>query len=175
MDMQKGTLYFFTGLAGAGKSTLGGLFYEKLKMIHSDAILMDGDQRRADAAPVNPKAKDYSTEARLQGARVMFGDCKDLTDQGYDVVCCSISMYDEIREWNRANIEEYKEIYVKASMETLTRRDQKGLYTSGAKNVVGLDLPWDEPKTPDIVVENDGSEAPEAIVERIVDVFGLRR
>ena len=89
------------------------------------------------------------------------------------MVMCSISMYDEIRDWNRANIQNYREIYIKVTRDTLYRRDQKKLYSSGAKEVVGVDLPYDEPKTPDAVVENDGQETPEVIVKRLEKQFGL--
>lgn len=157
--MNKGTVYFFTGLAGAGKTTIGGLFYQRLKLQSPDAILMDGDRSRQENGD-----HDYSTEARRRGAFSQFRRCKALSDQGKDVVLCSISMYRDVRAWNRENIENYREIYVKASMETLYRRDQKGLYTKVRKDVVGVDLPWDEPETPDIVIENDGERTPEEIV-----------
>ena len=81
-------------------------------------------------------------------------------------------MYDEIRKWNRENIKHYKEIYVRVEKETLLKRNQKGLYTSG-KNVVGIDLPFDEPKTPDIIIQNDGMETPEEIVERLKGILGV--
>ena len=45
--MEKGTVYFFTGLAGAGKTTIGGLFYQKLHEISPNAVLKDGDKLRA--------------------------------------------------------------------------------------------------------------------------------
>lgn len=175
---EKGTLYFFTGLAGAGKTTIGGLFYEKLLMHSPDAVLLDGDRQRAAAGHSTTEGKvlqenRYTTEARKAGAWGLFKRCRDLTEQGLDVVCCSISMYNEIRNWNRENIENYKEIYVKVTKETLYKRDQKGLYSSGAKNVVGVDLPYDEPERPDIVVQNDGEESPERIVARLEKEFGL--
>ena len=50
--------------------------------------------------------------------------------------------------------------------EVLLRRNQKGLYTGGT-NVVGRDLPFDEPKRPDFIIENNGHETPEAIVSRL--------
>jgi adenylylsulfate kinase len=83
-------------------------------------------------------------------------------------------MYDAVRDWARSNIEHYQEIYVKVSRDTLYRRDQKGLYSSGAKNVVGVDLPYDEPKRPDFVIENDGGESPEQIVDQLELALGLR-
>lgn len=174
----KGTLYFFTGLAGAGKTTIGGLFYQQLKKKKPDAVLIDGDQTRAQAghstADGTVLLEDrYTTEARKNGARWTFQRCRDIAAQGTDVVICSISMYTEIRAWNRENIENYKEIYLKVTKETLYRRDQKKLYSSKAKNVVGVDLPWDEPGQSSIVIPNDGQETPEAIVERLVKFFEL--
>lgn len=169
--MEKGTLYFFTGLAGAGKSTIGGLFYRHLKEKKKNVFLWDGDQQRE--AGEGAGKSDYSTEARRSGAKYTFERCLEMTEQGTDVVCCIIGMYDDVRAWNRAHFEKYKEIYIKVTMDTLYRRDQKGLYSSGVKEVVGVDLPWDEPKMPDVVIENEGDETPEAIVERLEKLFGL--
>ena len=101
----------------------------------------------------------------------MFHWCRVLADQGIDAVCCNIAMYDEVRHWNRDNIVNYKEVYIRVKWETLLRRDQKGLYSSGTKEVVGVDLPYDEPKHPDIIIQNDGDETPEEIVARIERQF----
>lgn len=160
--MDKGTVYFFTGLAGAGKTTIGGLFYRRLKAAKPNVVLLDGDQIR----PVFCEDTGYTHEDRLKRAWRIFRVCRMLTEQGIDVVCCSIAMYADVRRWNRENIAKYKEIYIKVQPETLQKRNQKGLYTSD-NAVVGVSLPFDEPQTPDIVIENDGAEAPEAIVERL--------
>lgn len=175
---EKGTVYFFTGLAGAGKTTIGGLFYQRLKEQSPDAILIDGDQVRTKAGHSAPDGKvlledRYTTEVRKAGAWGLFRSCRDWAEQGKDVVVCSISMYTEIRVWNRENIENYREIYLKVTRETLYKRDQKKLYSSKAKNVVGVDLPWDEPGHSSIIIQNDGDETPEAIVDRLMTFFGL--
>ena len=173
---EKGTLYFFTGLAGAGKTTIGSLFYERLSHRKNNVIFRDGDQIRAEELAISiengvPLARDYSLEDRLRGARATCPWCQKVTDQGSDIVFCTISMFDEIRDWYRKNLDNYKEIYVKVSLETLYRRDQKNLYNSDVKNVVGKDLPYEEPKTPDIIIENEGQETPEEIVDRIERAF----
>lgn len=164
---EKGTVYFFTGLSGAGKTTIGRLFYERLAARKENVVLKDSDGLRS----VPERQVDYSTEARMGRAQARFEEYRELAEQGTDVVFCSIAMYDEVRAWNRANIDNYKEIYIKVSMETLYKRDKKGLYSSRAKNVVGIDLPWDEPKNADIVIENDGGETPVEIVRRIERTF----
>lgn len=181
--MNQGTVYFFTGLAGAGKTTIGGLFYERLKAKKPDAVLIDGDALRRMLSNGMPlpfsveacqalraaasEATDYTYEGRLKGAWLLFRLCKELAEQGRDVVCCSICMYRAVRQWNRENIPHYKEIYIKVTRETLYQRDQKGLYSSGAPNVVGVDIPAEEPETPDVVVQNDGDETPLALVQAV--------
>lgn len=169
--MGKGTVYFFTGLAGAGKTTIGGMFYERLKAIRPDAVLIDGDKNRDKSNARAPR--DYSTEARRAGAKNILKRCGEFAGQGIDAVYCGIGMYADVRAWCRENIENYREIYIKVSMETLRRRNQKGLYSPGVKQVVGVDLPWDEPDSSDVVIENDREEAPEVIVDRLFREFGL--
>lgn len=171
----EGTVYFFTGLAGAGKTTIGGLFYEKLRAVSPDAELIDGDRvRNGDPEDTGVMDEDrYTTEARKAGAWDMFARCRDIAREGRDVVICSISMYREVRRWNRENIPRYREIYIKVTHETLCRRDQKQLYSTKAKNVVGVDLPWDEPDCPDVVVNNDGERTPEEITAELTARFGV--
>lgn len=165
---EKGTVYFFTGLAGAGKTTIGGLFYRRLKESKPNVILADGDKMR-----IITLSTGYSTEERRERALQSFRLWKEIAEQGIDVVVCSIAMYDEVRDWNRAHIANYVEVYVKTKWETLYKRDQKGLYTSGRRDVVGVDLPYDEPKSPDVVVQNDGDDTPEDIVDRLWAQFGM--
>ena len=165
---EKGTVYFFTGLSGAGKTTLGGLFHERLKAHKPNVVWLDGDKIR----PVYLENVGYTSEERLMASKRTFRLCKMLADQGIDVVVCCIAMYDEVRRWNRENIENYKEIYIRVTKETLLARNQKGLYTSGT-NVVGVDLPFDEPQCSDVVVQNDGQKRPLEIVEELEKQFGI--
>ena len=164
MEKSTGRLYWITGLSGAGKTTIGTALYEKLRETKSNVVMLDGDKLRG----AYGDAFGYSEEDRRKGALCNAKICHILTEQGIDVVCCTISMYDSVRDWNRANNEKYTEIYLKVNMETLMKRDKKGLYSSRAENLVGVTINMEEPKTPDLVVNNDGSERVEDIVERIL-------
>lgn len=158
----KGTVYFFTGLSGAGKTTIGGLFHRRLKATKPNVVLLDGDEIRVAFG----EDVGYTHDERLRWAGRIFRVGRLLAGQGIDVVVCSIAMYESVRQWNRENIPNYKEIYIKVSKDTLMQRNQKGLYTAG-KNVVGIDLPFDEPQSPDIVLPNDGERTPLELVERL--------
>jgi len=160
--MEKGSVYFFTGLSGAGKTTIGSLFHRRLKATKPNVVLLDGDEIRVAFG----EDVGYTQAERLRWAGRIFRVCRLLSGQGIDVVVCSIAMYESVRQWNRENIPNYKEIYIKVSKDTLMRRNQKGLYTAG-KNVVGIDLPFDEPQAPDIVLPNDGERTPLELVEQL--------
>ena len=133
---KKGTFYFFTGLAGAGKTTIGRLFYQELKKRQDNILLFDGDIIRSAR-----QESDYSNEARLESCRRGMGMYKLITDQGFDVISCGIAMFDEVRAWFRTNIENYREIYIKASMETLYLRDQRACIPPAQSRWLGLICP----------------------------------
>ena len=162
--MEKGRVYWITGLSGAGKTTIGTALYNKLRETKNNVVILDGDKLRG----AYGGAFGYSDEDRRKAALCNAKLCNLLAEQGIDVICCTIGMYDSVRDWSRTNNEKYTEVYLKVSMETLMKRDKKGLYSSRAENLVGVTMKMEEPKTPDILVHNDGQERVEDIVERIL-------
>ncbi len=162
-----GRVYWITGLSGAGKTTIGKIFYEKLKKEYPDTVFLDGDVLRK----VFGDDLGYTREDRRKCAMRYSRLCALLGGQGINVICCTISMFDSVREWNRTNIHNYTEIYVKVSMKTLRARDQKGLYSGNTnekeKDVVGVQMDFEEPKRPDLILLNDGEMRPEELAEQI--------
>lgn len=169
---EKGNVYWITGLSGAGKTTIGKLLYNRIKDKKDNVIFLDGDVLREVY-----QTKDYSNEGRLNLALQHGRLCKMLSEQGIDVVICVIAMYDECRQWNHDNIENYHEIYLRVSIDELIRRDQKQLYSRVLKkeisNVMGMDIPFEEPKNPEVIIDNNGNESPEQIINKISEKFDI--
>ena len=161
-------VYWITGLSGAGKTTIGRLFYQKLKQDFPNTVFLDGDIMRevfgADLGYTEPERR----KCAMRYARL----CDMLQKQDLNVVCCTISMFDAVREWNREHIDSYREIYIRVSMETLYKRDQKGLYSWNTvereKEIAGIQIPFEEPHSPDLVLENNGDRTPEEQAEQII-------
>ncbi len=172
MDMKPGRVFWFTGLSGAGKTTIGRLFFGLLRARNAAAVLLDGDILRE----VFGSDLGHSREDRLKSAMRNSRLCKTLSDQGIDVVCATISLFRECQEWNRAHLPGYHEIYLRVPMKVLLERDQKQLYSQAlrgeVKDVMGVDLPVDEPVRPEFIIENDGSQPPEWIAEMLFEKLG---
>lgn len=173
-DGVTGRVFWFTGLSGAGKTTLGRLFYEHLRADHKAAVFLDGDILRE----VFGNDLGHSREERLRSAMRNARLCRMLADQGIDVVCATISLFRECQDWNRRNIPGYLEIYLRVPMEVLAKRDAKQLYSRAARgeirDVVGVDVAADEPLAPEVTVDNDGSRSPAEIAVSLFEKLAGR-
>lgn len=153
-----GRLYWVTGLSGAGKTTIGNGIYARLKEKYPNTVIFDGDALRQAFG----NDLGYSREDRLACAMRYARLCCLLVEQGIHVVCCTISMFEIVRQWNRDNIENYTEIYIEVPLEVLEQRNQKNLYSNVrdgfTQDVVGMDLKLELPRNPDIHVLNDGKK-----------------
>ena len=166
-------VFWITGLPGAGKTTVATLLFKKLKSQQANVILLDGDSlRKIFADEVN---FDYECRKNLAMKYSMLS--KYLSDQGMIVIIATVSMFHEIRDWNRKNIESYVEVYVKVPLDILISRDQKNLYSKAARgeisNVLGLDIHFEEPQSPDMTLENNGVLTPSKLAEQVLEFAEL--
>ena len=160
----EGKVYWITGLSGSGKTSIGSILFQELKKESNMVVFLDGDVMREYIC----SDLGYTLLERELCARRYSGLCKMLFLQGFTVICCTISMFHSVREWNRDNINNYIEVYVKASSDTLQERNQKGMYTGNQKNMMGIDLTTEFPRNPHIILENDEGDI-QFLVEKILE------
>jgi adenylylsulfate kinase-like enzyme len=142
------------GLAGAGKTSVGRALHALLQQHGRPIAFLDGD----DVREMMDNDLGHTLEDRRRNGRRMSRISRYLDSQGMDVVCATLSQFDEHQRWNRANNSRYFEVFLDVPMSVLEARDQRGLY-SGARagtinNVVGVDMPFPPPKNPDMVFSN---------------------
>ena len=160
---QKGFTLWFTGLSGAGKTTIA----QKVEHILRDRGLkvesLDGDVVRTNLS----KGLGFSKEDRDINIKRIGFVCNLLTRNGVIAIASAISPYREIRDHNRRLIGNFVEVYVKCSLETCIKRDVKGLYKKALageiKNYTGVSDPYEEPLNPEIVVDTDKKTATECV------------
>ena len=164
---KSGSVIWMSGLSGAGKTTLCNALWSLLKERVPELVRLDGDAIR------NAFGNDLShCEAdRIVQVKRVRGLARELADQGLVVLVAVLYMNPELYAWNRDHLPGYLEVHLKASLETVKRRDPKGLYAAAAAgrmpNVVGIDIPWHAPESPDIVLDMDNPEPPDVLARRV--------
>lgn len=166
--IRPGTLFWITGLPGAGKSTIGSLLADRLREEGASPVLLDGDELRRVMAP----DAGYSEPERRALAMRYAALSGVITAQGTDVICATVSMFHTVRDWNRDHIPEYFEVYLRVTPETLRARDQKGLYSRQDENTYGQDILVEEPRNPDLIIDNEHGLTPESAVAQILNGAG---
>ncbi|MDR6999825.1 adenylyl-sulfate kinase [Neobacillus niacini] len=153
----KSAVLWFTGLSGSGKSTLAAEIEEKLfnKNIHT--YRLDGDNVRFGLN----RDLGFSKDDRAENIRRIGEVSKLFVDAGLITLTSFISPYKTDREIVRNLLEEneFIEIHVKCDIDECEKRDPKGLYKKARngeiKGFTGIDAPYEEPESPEIIVETD--------------------
>jgi adenylylsulfate kinase len=154
---------WFLGLSGSGKTTISKKCFELLKT-QSEFFpdvkkweILDGDTIRDFLG----SEFGYEFQERRKSVRVMGLLAKTLSKNGIGVIVANISPFHDLRVLFKKEIACYYEIYCKCSIEECIRRDPKGLYKNqfneGIRNYIGLDIPFQEPLAPDLILDTEMS------------------
>jgi adenylyl-sulfate kinase len=171
-----GFTLWFTGLSGAGKTTIAHLVGPAIEERGPIVEYLDGDTVRTHLS----KGLGFSKEDRDANIERIGWVAARLTRHGAAVIASAISPYEEARSHARALVEEFGpfvEVFVDVTLEEATRRDTKGLYEKAIrgeiKGFTGVDDPYEAPEDPDIRIDTD-TESPEESAARIVTLLEER-
>ena len=158
---------WITGLSGAGKTTVCDALRALLKPGLPELVVLDGDVVRA-AFGHNLSHTEADRILQVQRLQAM---ARVLRAQGLVVIVGVLYNNAELLAWNREELDDYYEVYLDASIETVKKRDPKGLYVKRMAgkigDVVGIDIPWFVPENPDLVLDMNNPEEPESLARKI--------
>jgi adenylylsulfate kinase len=165
--MSEGFTLWFTGLSGAGKSTIANLVAGELRTRGHNVEILDGDEVRTNLS----KGLGFSKEDRDTNIRRIGYVCNLLARNGVIAISAAISPYREIRDEIRRSHQRFFEVYMKCSIEKLSERDVKGLYKKALageiKNFTGVSDPYEEPLKPELVLDS-GTERVEQSLQKLL-------
>ncbi|KQM13359.1 sulfate adenylyltransferase subunit CysN [Novosphingobium sp. Leaf2] len=173
MKHQKPAVLWFTGLSGAGKSTIANLVEKRLARMNRHTFLLDGDNVRHGLN----KDLGFTDADRVENIRRVGEVAKLMTDAGLIVITAFISPFRSEREMVRQMMQpgEFIEVHIDTPLADAEARDVKGLYKKARsgqlKNFTGIDSPYEAPLDPEIRIDTAGmtpDEAADAIVARLI-------
>jgi adenylylsulfate kinase len=173
--LKQGLTCWFTGLSGSGKTTVTYALAKKIKEINPEIKIeiLDGDEVRENLC----KDLSFSKEDRMTNIQRIAFLAGKISKHGVLVLVPVIAPYKEARAKARALSENFCEIYVKASIEEVTKRDVKGLYKKAIageiKNFTGISDPYEEPENPDLLIDTEKEELQES-VEKVLNFLSTK-
>ena len=174
--MSEGFTLWFTGLSGAGKTTIAELVGPELEGRGLTVEYLDGDVVRTHLS----KGLGFSKEDRDTNIERIGWVASRLTRHGAAVLVSAISPYEETRQKARGLVAEhgsFVEVFVAASVEECARRDVKGLYEKAfrgeIKEFTGVSDPYEEPSSPEILIDTEEHDPPESariVIEKLAEL-----
>jgi bifunctional enzyme CysN/CysC len=170
---QKPCVLWFTGLSGAGKSTVADRLEQKLYAMGQRTYLLDGDNVRHGLN----KDLGFTDQDRVENIRRVSEVSQLMVDAGLIVLASFISPFRSERDMARELMaeEEFVEIFVDAPLDICESRDPKGLYKKARageiKNFTGIDSAYEAPLNPDVTLKSGDYDA-DQLADQIIDYLG---
>ena len=167
--LDRGFTLWFTGLSGAGKTTIAEIVEKELRERGLRVEVLDGDIVRTNLS----KGLSFSREDRNVNVLRIGFVANLLTRNGVGVIVSAISPFKEVRDQVRHQIgEDFLEIFVDAPVEVCAERDVKGLYKKAyageIKEFTGVSDPYEPPAAPDLVLKTN-EEEPEESARKVIE------
>ena len=149
-NKKKGILFWITGFSGAGKTSLANAIHKNIIKKFGPTIVVNGDDLRRIF-----KLKQYDRISRLKYSSMYCQFAKFIINQNINLIFTVVAMIDEPRVWNKKNIPNYVEIYVKANIKNIKKFKKKKIYSKKKQSIVGLQIKPQFPRKPNIIINNN--------------------
>ena len=161
-NKNKGILFFITGLAGSGKTSIAKKIKKKISVVYGPTIEVSGDNFRKIF-----KFNKFTQKARREYITNYLVFARLLTDQKINLIYNLIGMYKKFRT-RLKNIDNYVEIYIKADIHKIIKFKKKTTYLKYKKNIVGLDIKAEFPTNPHITINNDFNRSTDELAKELL-------
>jgi len=162
-----GVTVWFTGLPCSGKTTVSQMVAARLRDGGLNVEVLDGDVIRTNLS----KGLGFSKADRDTNVRRVGFVCNLLSRNGTVAIAAVVSPYRSIRQELKDNIERFVEVYVSCPVDECKRRDVKGMYAKAMRGEItsftGVDDPYEEPETADVVLQTDSEDVEESAAKVI--------
>ena len=150
LNKKKGIVFWITGLPGSGKTTIAKKLKKSIEKKFGKTIIFSGDDIRKIS-----NFDSFEVKKRILYAKSYSKLVKNISNQNVNVIIATVSLFKKIHLWNKKNISNYCEIYIKSETKEIIKNKKKKLYFEYNKNLVGIDIRPEFPLNPNIEIHNN--------------------
>lgn len=164
INKNKGILFWVTGLSGSGKTAIAKKIKSRIAKLYGPTIEVSGDNFRKVF-----KLTKYDQKERIKNIWYYNHFSKLITNQKINLIFNLIGMIDKARKWNKKNIDNYVEIYIKSNLKNIEKLNRKKyLKQKKTGTVIGINIKPEYPKKPDIIINNHFKEPTDKLAKKLL-------
>ena len=150
LNKKKGIVFWVTGLPGSGKTTIAKKLKRSIEKKFGKTIIFSGDDIRKIS-----NFNSFEAKKRILYAKSYSKLARNISNQNVNVIIATVSLFKKIHRWNKKNISNYCEIYIKSKTKEIIKNKKKMLYFKYNKNLVGIDIRPEFPLNSNIEIYNN--------------------
>ena len=164
INKNKGILFWVTGLSGSGKTVIAEKIMKDISKYYGPTLIVSGDDLRK----IFKFNKYTATERKVLG-KYYCDYAKFITNQKINLIFAVVAMRDSTRHWNKKNIDNYLEIYIKTNIKTIIKANKKKIYhKKNSGDIVGINIKPELPKKSDIIINNNFKKSTDILSKELI-------
>jgi adenylylsulfate kinase-like enzyme len=164
INKNKGILFWVTGLSGSGKTVIAEKIKNDIIKYYGPTLLVSGDDLRKIF-----KFNKYTASERKVLGKYYCDYAKFITNQKINLIFAVVAMQDSMRHWNKKNIDNYLEVYIKTKIKTIIKANKKKIYhKKNSGDIVGINIKPELPKKSDIIINNNFKKSTDILSQELI-------